>query len=189
MIYAYHSVMDYVTALDSQEELRRVMDLACDDAMSARLAGSPAEIKDVFSGSFVRSFKGLDSKLFIDRPEGEGRLLFSLNLDFFNPEGNRERGAHTSTGILAMACLNIPPEIRYKAQNMYIAGIIPGPVEPKLTEGNHFLRLLIDDLEIGWKHRILFTHVTARLVRFAVACVVCDIPRGQENLLFGGCAE
>ncbi len=150
------------------------------------IGGQARRYERCFSGTFVRSFKGPDSKLFIDRPEGEGRLLFSLNLDFFNPEGNRKHGAHTSTGILAMACLNLPPEIRYKAQNMYIAGIIPGPVEPKLTEGNHFLRPLVDNLEIAWKCGILYTHVTGRLIRLAVACAVCDLPAARKISCLAG---
>ena len=48
-------------------------------------------------------------------------------------------GASTSSGIIAAACLNLPLEIRYKPENMYLAGVITGPKEPRLTELNHYM--------------------------------------------------
>lgn len=186
LTYAYHDFKDFVASLDARVEIREAMDLACDKAMSSNVSGSPTELKDVLSGSFARTFKGPDSKLFIDRPEGEGRLLFSLNLDFFTTEGMRISGAKDSTGVLAMACLNLPIDIRYKPHNMYIAGIIPGPHEPILTQSNHFIKPLIDDMTAAWERGILYTHVPGRLVRCAIACAVCDLPGARKLASLAG---
>ncbi len=186
LIFAYHSVFDYVAMMDSQVNLREAMDQACDNAMSSISSAEPVEMNDVFSGSFVRSFEGPDKKLFIDRPRDEGRLLFSLNLDFYTTEGMLIRGAKSSSGIIAMACLNLPVDIRYKAQNMYIAGIIPGPVEPHLTQSNHFIRPLMEDLEVAWRRGILYTHAPGRLMRMALACAVCDLPGARKLSCMAG---
>jgi hypothetical protein len=93
------------------------------------------------SGPFEGSTPG---RLFVDRPGKEGRYLFALNVDFFNSEGMTIRGASTSSGIIAAACLNLPLEIRYKPENMYLAGVIPGPKEPRLMELNHYMRPVVD---------------------------------------------
>jgi hypothetical protein len=45
-----------------------------------------------------------------------------------------------------MACLNLPPSIRYKPENMYLAGIVPGPEEPKLEMLNHYQDPLITNM-------------------------------------------
>ncbi|KAF8592255.1 hypothetical protein K439DRAFT_1286570, partial [Ramaria rubella] len=69
--------------------------------------------------------------------------LFVLNIDFFSPEGMNIRGARTSCGIISMACVNLGKEICYKAENMYIVGIITSPHEPSLTELNHYMQPLM----------------------------------------------
>ncbi|KLO04001.1 hypothetical protein SCHPADRAFT_948089 [Schizopora paradoxa] len=74
-----------------------------------------------------------------------------------------------------MACLNLPVDIRYKPENMYIACIIPGPKEPHLTQSNHFIRPLVDDLKASWERGTQFSHNPTRTVRSALACAVCDL--------------
>ena len=59
------------------------------------------------------------------------------------------RGASTSSGIISMACLNLPLDVRYKPENMYLAGIIPGPKQPSLENLNHYIRPLIAQLAIS----------------------------------------
>jgi len=39
-----------------------------------------------------------------------------------------------------MVCLNLPPELLFKAENMFVAGIIPAPSQPSSTELNHYVR-------------------------------------------------
>ncbi|KAG2067677.1 hypothetical protein BDR04DRAFT_1026634 [Suillus decipiens] len=58
---------------------------------------------------------------------------------FSNPEGLNICRASTSCRIISMACLNLPLDIRYKPENMYLAGIIPGPKQPSLENLNHYI--------------------------------------------------
>ncbi|KAG2063521.1 hypothetical protein BDR04DRAFT_1131083 [Suillus decipiens] len=55
-----------------------------------------------------------------------------------------------SCGIISMACLNLPSDIRYKLENMYLAGIIPSPKQLCLENLNHYIRPLINDLVDAW---------------------------------------
>ncbi|KAF9228564.1 hypothetical protein BS17DRAFT_658857, partial [Gyrodon lividus] len=96
-------------------------------------------IKNPFEAQFLHEFGGrIPGKLFIDRGD-EGRYAFALHVDFFNPEGMKLQGAKTSSGIISMACLNLPLDIRYKPENLYLAGIIPGPSQPSLKNLNHYI--------------------------------------------------
>ncbi|KAF9440835.1 hypothetical protein P691DRAFT_639106, partial [Macrolepiota fuliginosa MF-IS2] len=76
----------------------------------------------------------------------EGRLVFSLNVDWFNPLGNIQNGKHVSVGTIYMTCLNLPQGIWDKMENIFLVGIIPGPNEPSLTHINHLIEPLVDVL-------------------------------------------
>ena len=78
-------------------------------------------------------------------------LSLYFHVDFFNSEGMTIYRATTSSGIIAAACLNLPLEICYKAENMYLVGVIPGPKEPHLMELNHYIRPVVDQLSDSWK--------------------------------------
>jgi hypothetical protein len=82
-----------------------------------------------------------------------------------------------------MACLNLPVEIRYLPENMYLA-VIPGPAEPHLVEINHYLRPLIDDLLISWEKGLYISRTPSfpdgRNTRSAIAAVVSDLPAARQ---------
>jgi len=67
---------------------------------------------------------------------------------FSNNDSNTVCGASASCTIIAGACLNLPPHLRYKPENMSLAGIIPGPDEPHLTELNHHMRPHVCDFPL-----------------------------------------
>jgi hypothetical protein len=190
--FAYHSFADFIANLLSRADTER----ACEDALNDVLPVSsdkptncPNVMKNIFDGSFIREFKGPDNKSLFAYQDGETRLLFALFVDFFNVNMVLHRGATTTNGIIAMACLNIPIEHRYLPQNMYIAGIIPGPEEPSLTEINHFLEPLIDELVEFWEPGIIFSRTALhenRVVCCAIACVVCDLPAARKVAAFSG---
>ena len=103
------------------------------------------EMKDIFDGEILRNFKGFDGQLFSTSGE-EGQYVFSLCVDYFNPLGNKQAGKKKSIGLISLVCLNLPPDMRYKPENMFLFGIIPGPSELPLTCLNHYLRPLVDIL-------------------------------------------
>lgn len=108
----------------------------------------PSDKFDETDGRFVHEFRAHDGQLFVANRGNEGRWFFILNADFFNVEGNRIRGKKSSTGMIAMSCLNLPLEIRNDHAFLYIPGIIRGPREPNAhdAEHRHYLKPLVDDL-------------------------------------------
>jgi hypothetical protein len=168
------------------------MDKACDEFVVQLNASSTPHIKSVFEGKFFRTFYHNESKrtLFLDRPDGEGRYAFALFVDFFTAEGASLRNAHASLGIIALACLNLPADIRYKPENMFLAGIVPGPEEPKLELLNHYQRPLVSDMKLSWERGVFVTRTAlcprGRLTRSAIAVGVFDLPAGRKAAALAG---
>jgi hypothetical protein len=187
--FAYHSFPDYLAGLFSRKGIEEMIDQSCDKAMAYMKETRQEFVQNIFEAEFVRTFEGPDSTsekktLFIDRPDGVGRCLFSLNVDFFHPEGMRIRGASASCGIISLACLNLHLDIRYKPENMYIS-IINGPREPHLTDLNHYIRPLIDDMVSAWYRGLRLSQTAlypaGRLTNSAIAIVICDLPAARKT--------
>lgn len=182
--FEFHSFHDYLAGLLSRSDLESLMDQSCED-FKERLQTSPRLFTtEVFEAEFANKFEGpTPGELFLNGGD-EGRYAFSLNVDFFNVEGMRVRGASTSCGIISMACLNLPIDIRYKPENLYLAGIIPGPREPHQTELNHYLRPLIDDMSISWEQGVHISRTAlrpeGRTTRCAVFAAVNDLPGARK---------
>lgn len=182
--FEYYSFHDYLAGLLSRGDLESLMDQSCDDFRKSFQTPRPDFTTDILEADFARSFEGpTPGELFLDGGN-EGRYAFSLNVDFFNIEGMRIRGASTSCGIISMACLNLPIDIRYKPENMYLAGIIPGPREPHLTELNHYIRPLIDDMFISWDQGVYISRTAlcpdGRATRSAIFAAVNDLPGARK---------
>lgn len=184
--FVYHSVLDYMSGLASQLPIETALDKACDDLLSnpdaSVLGSNPCH--GPFEAEFLKKFPGPQpNKLFIDRGN-ELRLAFSLNVDFFNIQGVRASGATTSCGIISLVCLNLPENIRYKSENMFIAGIIPGPREPKLTAINSYMKPLIDDMIDLWSPGVRLSRTASsqhgRVARGAIVIVASDLPAARK---------
>jgi hypothetical protein len=181
--YVYHHFFDYLAGLLSRKDLEEHMDHVCDDFTHSDGQPPPEYVTTMFEADFVRSFLGPDRRtLFVDRGD-EGCFLFVVHVDFFANEGMTIRGASTSCGIISCACLNLPSEIRYKPEHMYIAGIF-GPKEPPLEQLNHYLRPLIDDMVIGWEKGVRFSRTalnsSGRVARTAVAISCNDLVAARK---------
>ncbi|KIO08055.1 hypothetical protein M404DRAFT_134964, partial [Pisolithus tinctorius Marx 270] len=121
-VFLYHDFKDYLAGLLSRRDIEIMMDTACDDLAKSLHLSPPRFVMNPFEAEFLCQFTGPQpGKLFIDRGD-EGRYAFALHVDFFNPEGMRQHGATVSSGIISMACLNLPLDIRYKPENLYLAG-------------------------------------------------------------------
>lgn len=120
----------------------------------AQQCGFPPSTKcDVKDGSFFHSFTAKDGQLFIANRGEEGRWFFLMHADFFNVEGNRLRGKTSSTGIVSLACLNLPLQMRNDSTYQYIPYIIPGPYEPdsQVAAHQHILRPMVSDIVTGYE--------------------------------------
>lgn len=193
--FLYYEFKDYLAALFSRSDLETYLDNSADKFTAAYAArhtfDSSDHVTDVFEGDFFRNFTVPGDTPgtfvpFLTRKGNDSRLIFSLHVDFFNVDRMLIRGSSSSRGTIAMACLNLPPDIRYKAENIYLAGIIPGPSEPSLTEFNHFIKPLVDDLVVAFNPGIFLTttslHRSGRHIRCAIGPIVCDLPAGRKLL-------
>ena len=131
-----------------------------------------------------------DGEPFVFGPPGEGRYVFALYVDGFNPYQSKEaKQVATVTGIY-LVCLNLPPHLRYLPENTLLVGIIPGPQKPSLTELNHYLKPLVDELLVFWETGVFYARTAkyecGRLVRCILVPLVCDLPAARQTAGFGG---
>jgi len=163
-----------------------------EDMMDRDVSPSPdGTMHDIWDAPGLYEIPGPNGHPFIHRyPDNEGRYLFSFNMDGFNPFQLKQAGRSASVMGLYMVCLNLPPEVRFKSKNMFLAGIIPGPKEPSTAEINSFLRPLVDDLlesyETGVYYNRTWKYPSGRKTRSALALIICDLPAARQALGFTG---
>jgi hypothetical protein len=135
-------------------------------------------MKDVWDGSVWKTLVGPANSNGIYTSKS-GNLVFSLYVDWFNPYGNKSGGKSVSLGAVALVCLNLPLAERYKIENMFLFGVIPGPTEPKLDQMNHVLEPLISEMKEFWRG-VWFTKThqfpQGRLIFAAIFPLIGDLP-------------
>ena len=141
-------------------------------------------MRDIWDAPELHNVMGTDGKPFICRDGSEGRYIFSFCMDGFNPFQLKQAGKKASVVGMYMICLNLPPEERYKLENMFLVGIIPGPHEPKKEEINHLLSPLVDDLLDSYRHGVWYSRTqnykSGRYTRCVLVPVVCDTPASRQ---------
>lgn len=149
-----------------------------------------ADMEDIWHASTFRQFRGPDDEPFLSPTINEGRYLFSLGVDGFNPFQNKVAKQNVTVTGMYMVCLNLPPDLRYLPENMYLVGIIPGPTKPSTDQINHFLKLLVDDLLPFWNPGVTFSRTAkfpdGRVIRIALIPIVCDLPAAKQIAGFSG---
>ena len=139
---------------------------------------------DIWDGPGLHELLGADKKTFIRRNGSEGRYVFSFCMDGFNPFQLKQAGKKASVVAMYMICLNLPPEERYKIENMFLIGIIPGPHEPKKAEINHLLSPLVNDLLDSYYHGTWYTRTQnyrhGRYARSMLVPIICDTPASRQ---------
>ena len=183
------SFKDYIAELTSRCSFEDKMDAAWRDCQAHY--GSPAEMHDVFDAEFLRDFKYRDGRLF-GLPSNEGRYVFSLSVDFFNPFTNKQAGKSISFGAISIVCLNLPVSMRYRPENMFLAGVIPGPKEPHLTL-RHYLSPLVDEFLEFWDPGVRFSRTCkfpeGQLILCTLILVVCDLLAARKTIGYAACTH
>ena len=121
---------------------------------------------------------------FLPGPTNETRMAFSFSMDSFNPYHMKEAKQTVSSTAIWLTLLNLPPHLRYRPENMFLAGIIPGPRKPSLSDINHSLKLLVDVLLEFFEPGVLYSR-TARYkqgcrVRAILVPVVSDMLAARQ---------
>ncbi|OJT14959.1 hypothetical protein TRAPUB_8489, partial [Trametes pubescens] len=177
--FPYRTFKSWLAELLARPGIEKLVTAAWNDSASEK--GGERWWNDVMDAPGIRLFLGPDGKtLFSIQQNGEIHLVFSLFVDWFNPYGNKKAGKSHSVGGIYMACLNLPPHLRYRPENLYLVAIIPGPKEPQVDQLNRLLRPLIDELIELWHVGVLLARTAdraaGRLVRVAAIPLVCDLP-------------
>lgn len=185
-IYPYRSLVGYLAALLMKPGVEGWLEKCWE------IVESDGHWRDIMDAPAIREFCGPDGRTpFSVQKNGELHLVFSLYIDWFNPHSNKKGGKSHSIGAIYLACLGLPPHLRFRPEYMCLVGVIPGPKEPSLTDINHFLRPLVDELLEFW-HRGVFFPETAerttfgRVVRAVVIPLVCDLPALRKTSGFAG---
>lgn len=74
-----------------------------------------------------------------------GRYVFELGIDWFHADEAKPGKKTRSVGAIYVACLNLPPHLRFLPENICVVGIIPGPNKPHGAQLNHFMEKVGDD--------------------------------------------
>ncbi len=184
--FIYNDLRHWIGWMISRQDIAQYLS---QDPLGAALGKDPTKLQDIWDGDILRSFYYDDHKPFVRTIEGELRFVFSFNQDAFNPYGNKVAKKVVQIGGMYMALLNLPPAIRHDIENIFLAGIVPGPKEPSKHEINHVLRPLVDDLLEFWHSGVFYTRAynypKGVLVRVALVPVVCDLPAACQIAGFG----
>lgn len=178
--YSHQSLVSWLARMLLRPEIERYLDASQENARS-----SPSSlVEDILQSQAILSFLGPDGLPFLRTCGTEGRYIFSLFVDWFNPRGNKHGGATYSVGVVFMVCLNLPPTLRYKRENVYLAGVIPGPKAPSLEQVNHILEPLTQELGVLWTRGAHFSRTAlrpnGRTARCAAFPLICDLGAGRK---------
>lgn len=83
-------------------------------------------LRDVYDGKVWKEFITYNQEPFLSE---DGNFALMLNMDFFQPY----KHIQYSLGAIYLTIMNLPRDIRYKQENIILAGLIPGPNEPKIA--------------------------------------------------------
>lgn len=186
--FTYHKQASFLSRMTARPGMEEIL-VEGYERRQRRARDISKELRDVFDGSIVEELVGPNGRPWDDTPSGELRLTFSLSVDFFNPLTNKAGGAHWSAGAMSMVLLELPPSLRYRSENMYLVGVIPGRHEPSLDEINCYLEPLVDEAIAMYEQGIFLSRTAAyplgRRCRSAIVMIVGDLP-GRCKIL--GCA-
>ena len=141
-------------------------------------------LADIFDGHISKEWQHTSGKPFVAAPRN---YAFMLNVDWFQPF----KHSLYRVGALYMVLMNLPRTERFKPENVFLVGVIPGPHEPKLNI-NTYLKPLVAELNALWENGLSFKAqdtTTAQIFRAVLLCVGCDDLAARKVCGFTGHAS
>ena len=128
---------------------------------------------DTMDGNFCKDFCDKSGKKFFLDKRNIGVIL---NIDRFQPFENVQH----SCGVIYIALLNLPRDLRFKWENVIIVGTIPGPHEPNLTV-NSFMRPFVDELLQFWDPGVFLDEDGRKcFYKLVLCCISSDLPATRK---------
>lgn len=173
-VYCYNSIKSSIERLFSKADFLGL----CEHWRKRTVDGEV--LSDIYDGRIWKEFQMISGQPFLAAPYN---LAFSLNIDWFQPY----KLTQSSVGVVYLTILNLPRSVRNNRQYVLLAGVIPGPHEPK-RDINSFLEPLVEELKLLWsgQHMNIGSLHEQQLVRCALICVACDLPAGKKVAGFLG---
>ncbi len=173
LVYPYSSLVTTLKSFFKRPNFLR----ACEEWRQS-IATDPNALRDIYDGKLWKDFFCFEGIPFLSERNNIGLML---NVDWFQPFKHRTY----SVGVLYLAVMNLPRNIRFKRENIIIVGVIPGPSEPPLTI-NTYLSPLVSELLSLWNDGIVCNVLESgpQVIRAALLCVACDLPAGRKTCGF-----
>lgn len=137
-------------------------------------------LTDIYDGWIWKNFEDSDRSSKFFHPEvADSHLDLVLNLDWFQPY---DRTIY-NTGVIYAAICNLPRNRWFWRKNMLILGLLPGLTKVSLHKINHYLILIVDELDSLWREitiNRIFECQTSKKVQAALILVSCNIPAARK---------
>ncbi|GBC26432.1 uncharacterized protein LOC107327733 [Rhizophagus irregularis DAOM 181602=DAOM 197198] len=154
----------------------------CNMALSEKI--SVLTNRTIIQPNLMYLFTGINQQLatMFCQPGSEvanSHLGLMLNLDWFQLYDS----TIYSIGVIYAAICNLPHDIRFRCENLLTLGILPGPKEVSLHKVNHYLALIVNELETLWAGLTLnrtYECENGKRVRGALILVSCDISTAKK---------
>lgn len=177
--YVHQDLKPWIGRLLARKGMERLLRTQHIEPQSSR-----APIHDIWSSKVFKDLKDADGAAFFPGPTEELRLVFSLSVDGFNPfHMKTAKQTVSSTGIW-MVLLNLPQHLRYLHENMYVAGVIPGPDKPSKEDIYPYIELVMKDLLEFWFTGVRFSRTEEKLLGMLVKAIlvplICDMPAARQ---------
>lgn len=168
-VYCYNSLISSIEKVLKRKEIKEVWQHWRDWETETEL------LRDVYDGRVWKNFMSFNGVPFLSEFTSIGLMM---NIDWFQPFKNRN---DYSVGVIYFVLLNLPRNIRFRSENVIIAGLIPAfKKEPHSI--NSFLNPIVEELQVLWKGvRMESSFLNcASVFRAALLCVSCDIPAARK---------
>lgn len=148
-----------------------------------------SSIDDIWQCSVFWGLKDRFGAPFLPGNNGDGRLVFSMSVDSFNPFHNKPAKQSVSSTGIWLVLLNLPQHLRYLEENMYLAGVVPGLDKPSKEDLYPYLNLVMDNILKFWNQGVHFSRtfreLYGRLFWAMIIPLICDMLAACQVAGFG----